>query len=100
MMGKQDSMGKPDAGRFRSLSKKDVVESGMLVEFSVEFDCFKFPEHDGARAEIGPYGLDLRKRFGINLVGIERSIGNDGEREVEWFPSGTATVQSGDLGLV
>merc|ERR1712008_373196 len=94
------SMSSSSAGRFRSLSKKDVIESGMLVEFTVEFDCFKFPEHIGAEAEIGPNGLDLRKRFGINLVGIERPSGNGGERDVEWFPFGTSTVKPGDLGLV
>jgi len=66
----------------------------------VEFDCFKFPEHIGTQAEIGPNGLDMRKRFGINLVSIERCRGNGGKRKVEWFPSGTSTVEPGHLGLV
>jgi len=88
------------SGCFRSLSRKEVIESGILVEFAVEFDCFKFPEHIETQAEIGPNGLDMRKRFGINLVGIERPGGNEGEREVEWFPSGTSTVEPGNIGLV
>jgi len=89
------------SGRFRSLtSKKEVIESGILVEFAVEFDCFKFPEHVGTQAEIGPNGLDMRKRFGINLVGIDRPSGNQGEHAIEWFPSGTSIVEPGNLGLV
>merc|ERR1711963_576092 len=65
-----------------------------------EFDCFKFPEHIGTHVEIGPIGLDMRKRFGINLEGIERPSGNQDKRDVEWFPSGTSTVEPGNLGLV
>jgi len=88
-------------GRFRSLlSKEEVIESGILVEFAVEFDCFKFPEHIGTQTMIGPNGLDMRKRFGINLVGIERPSGNQGEHAIEWFPSGTSIVEPGHLGLV
>jgi len=82
------------------LSKKEVIESGILVEFVVEFDFFKFPEHIGTQAEMGPKGLDMRKRFGINLVGIERPSGNDGEHDIEWFPSSTSIVEPGNLGLV
>merc|ERR1712079_236050 len=73
-------------GAFRATLKSDVVDGGILVEFAVEFDCFMFPKRIGKRAVIGPKGLDLRKRFGINLVGIERFTGN--AREVEWFPNG------------
>lgn len=88
------------SGRFRSiLPREAAIESGILVEIPVEFDCFKFPEHIGTQAEIGPKGLDMRKRFGINLVGIERP-GNEGEHDVEWFPSGTSIVEPGNLGLV
>merc|ERR1712008_6606 len=32
------SMSSSSVGRFRSLSEKDVVQSGMLVEFTAEFD--------------------------------------------------------------
>jgi len=85
-------------GAFRAMVKRDVVDRGVLVEFAVEFDCFRFPKHIGKRAEIGPNGLDLRKRFGINLVGIERFTGD--EREVEWFPNGASVVEPGNLGLV
>jgi len=85
-------------GAFRAMVKRDVVDKGILVEFVVEFDCFTFPKHIGKRAEIGPNGLDLRKRFGINLVGIERFTGD--EREVEWFPNGASVVEPGNLGLV
>jgi len=93
--------GSESSGRFRSvLSKKEVIDSGILVEFSADFDCFKFPEHIGTQAEIGPNGLDMRKRFGINLVGIERPSGNQGEHAIEWFPSGTSIVEPGHLGLV
>jgi len=91
------------SGRFRPLSKKEVVESGYLVEFAVEFDCFKFPEHIGQEAEIGPNGLDLRKKFAINLVGIESlQIDQDGKevRSIEWFPKGNSKVSPGNLGLV
>jgi len=97
-----------DSGRFRPLSKKEVVESGSLVEFAVEFDCFVFPPHIGPEAEVGPSGLDMRRRFSLNLVGIERELqnetgqsdGNSGNSEVEWFPSGTSKVKPGNLGLV
>jgi len=88
------------SGRFRPFAKKEVLETGTLVEFAVEVDCFKFPEHLGPPAEIGPNGLDLRKHFGINLVGIERPSGKKGEFDVEWFPSATSIVESGNLGLV
>jgi len=87
------------SGCCRASSKKDI-ESSNLVEFIVEVVCFKFPEHIGTQAEIGPNGLDLRKRFGVNLVGIERPSGNEGERDVEWFPLGTSTVDPGSPGLV
>jgi len=89
------------SGRFRSLlSQKEVIERGNLVEFAVQFDCFKFPEHIGTQAEIGNNGLDMRKRFGINLVGIERPSGDEGEHDIEWFPSGTSIVEPGNRGLV
>jgi K+/H+ antiporter YhaU regulatory subunit KhtT len=82
---------------FRSLSKRDVI-AGKLLEFTVEFDCFFFPEHIGQHVEVGLNGLNLRSRFGINLVGIERD-GQEGD-DLEWFPHGEATVQPGDIGLV
>jgi Trk K+ transport system NAD-binding subunit len=88
-----------DSARFRTLSKKDVFEAGKLVEFSVEFDCFTFPQHIGQQVEVGPNGLNLRSRFGINLVGIERHKENQ-DAELEWFPRGDATVRPGDFGLV
>lgn len=86
------------SGRFRPLSKKEVIEAGSLVEFSVEFDCFKFPEYIGSNVPIGPDGLDLRRRFSINLVGIERRVGE--ETTVQWFPNGSSVVNPGELGLV
>jgi len=88
-----------EVSRFRSLSKKEVVATGKLVEFAVEFDCFSFPQHIGQQVEIGPNGLNLRSRFGINLVGIVRH-NHKGQHEEEWFPGGTAIVHPGDLGLV
>jgi len=84
---------------FRSLSKKDVIQAGKLVEFAVEFDCFTFPKHIGERVEVGLSGLNLRSRFGINLAGIERN-GQQQDEALEWFPSGSATVRPGDFGLV
>jgi len=91
--------GRTSSGRFRSLSKKDVAE-GKMVEFTVEFDCFFFPEHIGRQVEVGPNGLNLRSRFGINLVGIERHGQQQEGEEMEWFPKGNTMVRPGDIGLV
>jgi len=98
-MGHTESMSHTESGRFRSVSKKEVIEAGKLVEFTVEFDCFTFPAHIGQQVEVGQNGLDLRSRFGINLVGIERH-GQQQDEELEWFPHGNASVQSKDIGLV
>jgi len=88
-----------DSARFRALSKKEVLNEGKLVEISVEFDCFTFPQHIGEQVEVGPNGINLRNRFGINLVGIERHKENQ-DAELEWFPHSDATVHPGDFGLV
>jgi len=88
-----------DSSRFRTVTKKDVFEAGKLVEFSVEFDCFTFPQHIGQQVEVGLNGLNLRSRFGINLVGIERH-GKNQDAELEWFPKSDAVVHPGDFGLV
>mmetsp|Transcript_62095 Transcript_62095/g.187329 ORF Transcript_62095/g.187329 Transcript_62095/m.187329 type:complete len:541 (+) Transcript_62095:36-1658(+) len=91
-----------DSSQFRALSPQEVTVSGKLVEFTVEFDCFSFPEHIGSEALIGPTpdgkrrALDLRRAFGVNLVGIQRI----GETEPEWWPGKSAIVHPGDLGLV
>jgi len=92
------SMNSNESGRFRPLSKKEVIDTGNLVEFAVEFDSFVFPDHVQP-SEIGPNGLDMRKRFKLNIVGIERPV-DDGNSEIEWFPSATAMVQPGNIGLV
>lgn len=94
---------------FRALNKQEVVETGKLVEFTVEFDCFSFPSHIGTEAVIGcsgnktktsastpPRALHLRRAFRVNLVGIQRL----GETEPEWFPRANVVVRPDDLGLV
>merc|ERR1719291_71770 len=84
-------------GLGRSVNSKD----GLMV-FTLEFDCFSFPEHIGAKAAIGPRAtedgicaLDLRKSFGLNLAGIISSKGTE-----TWFPGPDREVEPGDLGLV
>lgn len=124
--GAEDSHYREKSGSpndFRALCRREVVETGKLVEFTVEFDCFAFPGHIGAEAMIGaakppgtpttagstppsavsavhvplpPRNLELRKNFGLNLVGIQR-IGDD---DPEWFPRASAVVKPDDLGLV
>jgi len=84
-------------GLGRSVNSKD----GLMV-FTLEFDCFSFPEHIGARAALGPRAtrdgtraLDLRKSFGLNLAGVISSKGTE-----TWFPGPDREVEPGDLGLV
>jgi len=99
---REDSQSQKTSGKFRALRKEEVTVSGKLVEFTVEFDCFSFPEHIGSEALIGPTpdgkrrALDLRRAFGVNLVGIQRP----GETEPEWWPQASAAVRPGDLGLI
>jgi len=83
-------------------------EAGTFVAFTLEFDCFTFPEHVGKKAMIGrgsieapqapgeDPALDLRANFHLNLMGIHRM----GEEMPEWFPKATSTVRAGDIGLV
>lgn len=84
-------------GLGRSVDSKD----GLMI-FTLEFDCFTFPEHIGAKAAIGPRAaedgvcaLDLRKSFGLNLAGVISSKGTE-----TWFPGPDREVEPGDLGLV
>mmetsp|Transcript_55922 Transcript_55922/g.173232 ORF Transcript_55922/g.173232 Transcript_55922/m.173232 type:complete len:515 (+) Transcript_55922:42-1586(+) len=90
------------SGRYRAMRKEDVTESGRLVEFTIDFDCFPFPAHIGSAAVLGPTSdgqrraLNFRRAFGVNLVGIQRL----GETEPEWWPRASAVVGPEDLGLV
>jgi len=102
---------------FRALSKQEVFETGKLVEFTVEFDCFSFPAHIGAEAVLGARKpdsagesrmlgpestgttsreLNLRRVFKLNLVGVQRI----GEEDPEWFPRASAIIRPDDFGLV
>jgi serine/threonine protein kinase len=90
---------------FPSMSSQTVGRSvnakAGLMAFTLEFDCFTFPEHIGKKACIGSstdasvMSLNLRGNFGLNLAGIVKK-----NKEVDWFPGPLATVDPGDLGLV
>merc|ERR1712050_158033 len=76
-----------------------------LLAFTLEFDCFTFPDHIGQKARLGPrahadepnvVALDMRRRFRINVAGVLRQ----GAEEPEWFPGPAVEVSAGDLGLV
>jgi len=65
---------------FPSMSSQTVGRSvnakAGLIAFTLEFDCFQFPDHLGGPAVLGTHpeadqiALDLRETFDINLAGI------------------------------
>mmetsp|Transcript_71831 Transcript_71831/g.127785 ORF Transcript_71831/g.127785 Transcript_71831/m.127785 type:complete len:527 (-) Transcript_71831:23-1603(-) len=80
----------------------DVANEGRLVAFSLEFDCFTFPDYSGGapmvlgpQAGDGQVALDLRRALGLNIAGIVTE-----DRGEVWYPGAKEVVRPGDLGLV
>jgi len=78
------------------LNARNISRQGTLLHFTLEFDCFTFPEQIGKDVSIGPAGLDMRKKFNINLAGVVKP---DSEEPI-WFPHAHVKVSAGDIGLV
>lgn len=93
----------PEGTSKKKLSTGDLARSIEkkvgLLNLTLEFDCFTFPDHVGEEAAIGIGKLNIRKNFRINLAGVVRTH-SAGSAEPEWFPDASVTVSAGDLGLV